>query len=103
MQVRIAELAKAYVRRETRYLRERSPSGALAFQRIVQRVMVLVAGFPASGSTDSIIPLTGARRIIIDGYLFDYDLIDGTVWIQNIKSSVNVNIIAIEDDSDDPV
>jgi plasmid stabilization system protein ParE len=100
MKVRLSSEARSYIARETRYLKERSLAGADSFKRVVQRARQLVADFPESGFADSAISLTGARRVLVGTYLFDYDLIDETVWIQNVKSSVNTPIIKVEDDTD---
>ena len=100
MKVRLSSDARRYIARETRYLKERSLSGAEQFKRVVQPAQQLVASFPESGFTESAIALTGARRVLVGAYLFDYDLIGETVWIQNIKSSVNTPIIRVEDDAD---
>jgi plasmid stabilization system protein ParE len=100
MRVRFSTAARAYVVKEMKYLASVSRSGAERFGDIVKRAQALVAEFPASGIGDSAIPLTGARRIIVTGYLFDYDLIDEVVWIQTVRSSVTVQTIAVEDDRD---
>lgn len=100
MKVRLSSDARAYIAKETRYLKARSRVGAEGFRNIIRRVEKWVADFPQSGITDSAIPLTNARRVIADGYLFDYDIIDGVVWIQNIRSSVAVMTIEVEDDLD---
>ena len=100
MKVRFSAAARAYVSAETKYLATASRAGAERFRDIVRRAQVLVASFPASGIADSAIPLTGARRMIVSGYLFDYDLIGDVVWIQTVRSSVTVQTIAIEDDRD---
>jgi plasmid stabilization system protein ParE len=100
MRVRFSTAARAYVVKETKYLASVSRSGAERFRDTVRRALVLVADFPASGIGDSAIPLTGARRMIVNGYLFDYDLIGDVVWIQTVRSSVTVETIAIEDDRD---
>jgi plasmid stabilization system protein ParE len=100
MKVRFSATARAYVIKETRYLASVSRSGAERFRDTVRRAQSLVADFPASGVGASAIPLTGARRAIINGYMFDYDLIGNAVWIQTVRSSVTVRTIAIEDDRD---
>lgn len=100
MKVQLSTTARTYIRNEARYLKARSRAGAEGFRQVVQRAQRLVADFPEGGLTTSAITLTGARRIVIDGYLFDYDLIGDVVWIQNVRSSVAIRTIAVEDDSD---
>lgn len=100
MKVRLSSRAKAFIAKEGRYLRQVSPQGAKRFSEIVQRARKIIQIFPEGGVTSSAIPLTGARRVSIEGYLFDYDLIEATVWIVGIIASGAVNTIAIEDDSD---
>lgn len=100
MKVRISSKAKAYIAKEGAYLRKHSPMGAKTFGNIVRRAKKVIETFPDGGATDSAIPLTGARRASVDGYLFDYDLIDGEVWILGVISSAAVNTIEVEDDLD---
>lgn len=100
MRVRFSSEARRYVMREAACLRQRSSSGALRFQRIVERARRQIGSLPESGVTDSIVALAGARRIVIEEYLFDYDARDGVAVIQMVRHSRNTPIIPIDDDSD---
>ena len=100
MKVILSTRAQAYIAQERKYLRAESPMGAKRFTKIIRRAKEVLRTFPNGGATESAIPLTGAHRARIEGYLFDYDLIDGEVWIQGIISSAAVNTIAVEDDMD---
>lgn len=75
MKVRFSTEARSYLAREAVYLKERSTTGAARFQRIVARARRQIETFPDSGYTDSVVSLAGARRMAIDEYLFDYDVI----------------------------
>jgi plasmid stabilization system protein ParE len=100
MKVRFSSEARRYLAREAAYLRERSPSGAARFQRIVERARRQIASFPESGLTESIVAIAGARRIVVEEYLFDYDLADGVATIMIVRHSRNTPTVAIEPDAD---
>lgn len=100
MRVRLSSEARAYIRLETQYLRVRSLGAAERFKTIVQRARRLISDFPSSGITESAIPLIGAHRANIDGYLFDYQRVGDDIWVLAVRSSVNTPIIEVEDDRD---
>ena len=100
MQVRFSSEARRYVIREAAYLRERSPSGATRFARIVERARRQIGTFPESGVTDSIVALAGARRIAIEEYLFDYEVSNSVAMIQVVRHSRNTPLTHIDEDGD---
>ncbi|HTO27210.1 MAG TPA: type II toxin-antitoxin system RelE/ParE family toxin [Devosia sp.] len=100
MKVTLSGNARAYIKQETRYLRERSASGAAAFRQIVLDARAIIARHPESGLTQSAIALVGARRLVLRGYHFDYDVADDTVIILAVKSSVNTPPLITDDDDD---
>ena len=100
MKVRFSSEARRYLAREAAYLRERSASGAVRFQRIVDRARRQIGTFPESGLTDSIVAITGARRVTIEEYLSDYDVVEGIATILVVRHSRNTPTVAIESDAD---
>lgn len=100
MKVRFSSEARRYVVREAAYLRERSPAGAVRFQAIVDRARRQISTFPDSGITDSIVALAGARRIMIEEYLFDYDVSGNVAVIQVIRHSRNTPVTTLDEDAD---
>ncbi|HEV2514926.1 MAG TPA: type II toxin-antitoxin system RelE/ParE family toxin [Devosia sp.] len=98
--VRFSTEARGYLAREAAYLKERSTTGASRFQRIVARARRQIETFPDSGYTDSVVSLTGARRMAIDEYLFDYDVTGDVATIMVIRHSRNTPTITLEDDAD---
>ena len=100
MKVRFSSEARRFLAHEAAYLRQRSGSGAARFQRIVERARRQIETFPESGLTDSIVSLAGARRIAIEEYLFDYDLVDAVATIMVVRHSRNTPTLTIDDDAD---
>jgi plasmid stabilization system protein ParE len=100
MKVRLSSEARAYVAQEARYLRDRSASAALKFKEIVDRAILLIGQHPAAGFQQSGVPIKGSHRVVIGGYLFDYDIINDVAWIQNVRHSRNSPTIPIEPDAD---
>lgn len=100
MKVRFSTEARRYLSREAAYLKERSPAGAARLQRLVARARRQIEAFPESGFTDSIVSLAGTRRMAIEEYLFDYDVVEGVATIMVIRHSRNTPTIPFEDNAD---
>lgn len=100
MKVRFSSDARSYLAHEVGYLKKRSSSGAARFMNVVDRARRLVSQHNEVGFADSKVPIKGARRISVGDYLFDYDIIDGVVWIQNIVPSQKTPILSIDDEED---
>ncbi|UJW84472.1 type II toxin-antitoxin system RelE/ParE family toxin [Devosia sp. SL43] len=101
MKVTLSGNARAYIKQETQYLRDRSASGAAAFREIVLDARAILARHPDSGLTQSAITLVGARRLVLRGYHFDYDVTDDAVVILAVRSSVNTPSPDLDDTDDD--
>lgn len=61
---------------------------------------MLLGDHPDAGFAEAQILIRGARRIIVDGWYFDYDVIDAAVWVHRITSSVNTPMLRQDDDAD---
>ncbi|WEK03950.1 MAG: hypothetical protein P0Y65_17425 [Candidatus Devosia phytovorans] len=81
-------------------LRGKTNSGIASFRNVIRRGLTLLHDRPGAGFTDSRIPIQGARRIIVDGWYFDYDVIGDAIWVHRITSSVNTPSLSHEDDFD---
>ena len=100
MRVRISRRAADYVRREARYLRDHSPRAAEHFLDRVKSVRRDLADFAAAGFADDEAPIPGYRRLVRDGYRYDYRLVEGAIEIVNISSSINTPLLNPADDAD---
>ena len=100
MQVKLSSEARQDIDRQVDYLTGRTNAGITTFRNIIRRAARLLGDQPDAGQADAEIPIRGARRIIIDGWYFDYDIIGGTVWIQRVTSSINTPSLTYDDDVD---
>jgi plasmid stabilization system protein ParE len=100
MKVKFSSDAQRDISDQVTYLSGKTISGVAAFRDIIRRALVLLKGQPTSGFTDSEIPIRGAKRIIVAGWYFDYDITDDTIWVQRITSSVNTPSLRYDDDFD---
>ena len=100
MKVRLSSEAKADIDEYVNYLTGKTISGIAKFRATLDRAISIVSYQPEAGLTDSRIPIIGARRIIVEGWRFDYDIINDVVLIQRITHSRNTPMISIADDTD---
>ena len=100
MRVKLSTDAKQDVRQQIDYLRGKTIAGIMTFRNMLARAQRLLSSQPHAGHVDAAIPICGARRITIDGWHFDYDIIDETVWIQRITSSINTPTLRYDDSFD---
>lgn len=83
--IRLSRNAADYVRRESAYLRERSPAAARAFAQSMKRARLLLQDFPDAGSTMHGLQIAGFRTLVIDEYLLDYHVGDAGIAIVAIR------------------
>lgn len=101
MRVKIATEAKADIRNQIAYLSGKTIAGIVTFRSIIERARDLRASHPHAGHTrQNDLPIRGSMRIIVDGWYFDYDIIDGSVWIQRITHSMTMPSLIYDDDFD---
>lgn len=100
MKVKLSSEARQDIDRQVDYLTGKTNSGITTFRNIISRAARLLRDQPYVGQTAAEIPIRGARRVIIDGWYFDYDIIDGAIWIQRITSSINTPSLTYDDDAD---
>ena len=101
MKVRFSTDAQQDIARHVDYLRGKTVSGLAAFRNTISRGTTIMTSQPNAGFTDSKIPIRGARRVIVDGWYFDYDIIDDIIWIQRITSSINTPSVKYDDIDDE--
>lgn len=100
MRVKLSKEARQDIDREITCLSGKTIAGIVTFRDIIRRAQRLLSSQPHSGQSDTRIPIRGAMRIIIQGWHFDYDVIEGTVWVQRITSSINTPSFKYDDDFD---
>lgn len=100
MRVRLARQAADYIRREAHYLRARSPAAAVRFLERVRSVRRDLQDHGHVGFANDDLPIPGLRRLVRDGYRFDYRLTATSIEIAAISSSVNTPLAGPSDDPD---
>lgn len=79
MKVKLSSEARQDINRQVDYLTGKTNSGILTFRNIIGRASLLLGSQPHAGRTVSEIPIRGAKRVTIDGWHFDYDIIGNEV------------------------
>lgn len=100
MKVRLSRRAADYVRREANYLRQHSRAAADRFLIQVASVRKDLSEFATAGFVGDSSPVPGYRRLIRQGYRYDYRLVEGAVEIATITSSINTPLSVPSDDPD---
>ena len=100
MKVKLARSAAEYVRHEASYLRQHSRAAAEHFLERVKSVRRDLAGFAEAGFSDEGLPVPGLRRLVRDGYFYDYRIREAEVEVVAISSSVNRPLQNPSDDDD---
>lgn len=97
MKVKLARNAAEYVRHEAAYSR----AAAEHFLERVKSVRRDLAGFAKAGFSDEGLPIPGLRRLVRDGYFYDYRIREAEVEVVAISSSVNRLVNPSDDDDFD--
>ncbi|OAM77821.1 type II toxin-antitoxin system RelE/ParE family toxin [Devosia elaeis] len=100
MRMRLARQAADYIRQEAQYLRARSPAAAMRFLEQVRSVRRDLEQHSQAGFASDDLPIPGLRRLIRDGYRFDYRLTERFIEVAAISSSVNTPLTGPSDDPD---
>jgi plasmid stabilization system protein ParE len=98
MKVRISRKAADYIRNEASYLRQHSQVAADRFFDRVKSVRRDLALFGSAGFADDTTLVPGFRRLVRDGYRFDYRLGETEIEIAMVSSSVNTPLLNPSDD-----
>jgi len=83
--VRLSKNARAFLQREAKYLRERSPAAAAAFVNRFREATRNLSQFPELGRRKETLPVEGSMRLVVGDYILDYDLTGATVSITAIR------------------
>lgn len=83
--VRLSGNARAFLQREAKYLRERSPSAAETFLNRLREARRNLSQFPEIGRRKSAVPIDGMLRLVVGDYILDYELTAGSVSIVSIR------------------
>ncbi|KRA42242.1 type II toxin-antitoxin system RelE/ParE family toxin [Devosia sp. Root635] len=100
MKVRLSRNAADYVRQEAAYLRQHSRLAAERFLERVKSVRRDLTSFGEAGFSDEKAPVPGMRRIVRNGYFYDYRVEKNAIEIALISSSVNRPLLGPSDDDD---
>lgn len=98
MKVRLSRNAADYVRQEAAYLRQHSRAAAEHFLERVKSVRRDLAGFAEAGFSEEGLPVPGLRRLLRDGYFYDYRVRETEIEVVAISSSVNRPLLNPSDD-----
>jgi plasmid stabilization system protein ParE len=100
MRVRLSPRAASYVRQEAAYLASHNRGAAIRFVEMIKQVREHLAQFSEAGFSETSLPIKGMRRLIRDGYRFDYRIEKAAIEIAAISSSVNTPLAVPPDDPD---
>ncbi|RKE85610.1 type II toxin-antitoxin system RelE/ParE family toxin [Rhizobium sp. AG855] len=73
--IRLSPRAADYIRRESAYLRDRSPAAAKAFAQSMKKARLLLQDFPEAGNRLHGLRIPGTRTLVVGDYLIDYRLV----------------------------
>jgi len=86
MRVRLSKSAARYLRKETDYLKSRSPAAAIRFTERIRKAKRNLQMFPDMGSEERELPIAGARTWVAGDYLFDYIRVGDVIEIVAIRA-----------------
>jgi len=85
MKVRVSDDARAYLLRETAYLRKLSPAAAKNLSRQMKIARRDLGAFKNLGFESDELPVPGMRRLIVGDYLLDYEVGKDEIHIVAIR------------------
>ena len=100
MRVRLSASARAYLKQEAAYLRDRNRIAANNFLDHMRAARKDLEHFAEAGFEGEALPIPGMRRLIRVGYRIDYKVENGNVLIAAISSSINTPLDRPGDDDD---
>ncbi|KAA6489813.1 type II toxin-antitoxin system RelE/ParE family toxin [Agrobacterium rhizogenes] len=83
--VRLSAGARAYIKSEAQYLKDRSPAAALRFLDDLNRLKTNLLLFPQMGFRSDELPIPGVLRFTMGDYLIDYEIADDLIEIRAIR------------------
>ncbi|WP_404944012.1 type II toxin-antitoxin system RelE/ParE family toxin [Rhizobium rhizogenes] len=83
--MRLSAGARAYIRSEAQYLKDRSPAAALRFLDDLSRLKTNLLLFPQMGFRSDELPVPGILRFTMGDYLIDYEIADDLIEIRAIR------------------
>ena len=86
MRVILSRSAAAYLRKETNYLKSRSPAAATRFTHLINEAKRNLRRFPDIGSEELHLPVPGARTWVTGDYLLDYTQVGDDIVIVTIRA-----------------
>ena len=99
--VRLSADARAYIRSEAQYLKDRSPAAALRFLDDLNRLKTNLLLFPLMGFQSDELPIPGVLRFTMGDYLVDYEVAGDLIEIRAIRHGhQRPPGLAIDDDFD---
>lgn len=72
IRIRLSKEAADYFRRETEYLRHRSPAAATSFVSAIKEARQLLQRFPEAGNRMHGLQISGSLTLVVGDYLLDY-------------------------------
>jgi plasmid stabilization system protein ParE len=85
MRVRLSENARAYLIRETAYLRKLNPAAARNLSRQMRNAQRNLAAFDGIGFESEELPIRGMRRLVVGDYLMDYEVVGNEIHVLAIR------------------
>ncbi|NTF42216.1 type II toxin-antitoxin system RelE/ParE family toxin [Agrobacterium rhizogenes] len=83
--IRLSAGARAYIKSEAQYLKDRSPVAALRFLDDLNRLKTNLLLFPQMGFSSSELPIPGVLRFVMGDYLVDYETAGDLIEIRAIR------------------
>ena len=93
--------ARAFLLRETTYLRDRSPLAAETFLGKFRDARRNLSRFPEIGQRKEALPIEGSMRLVVGDYILDYDILDDGIAITSIRHSRQLDPDLEKDDDFD--
>jgi plasmid stabilization system protein ParE len=85
MKVRMSDDARSYLRNEAKYLRKHSPAAAKALTDAMRKARENLTTFGELGFAKEGLPIPGMRRLIVENYLLDYEIVADVILVVTIR------------------
>ncbi|WP_435693939.1 type II toxin-antitoxin system RelE/ParE family toxin [Rhizobium lusitanum] len=99
--MRLSAGARAYIKSEVQYLKDRNPAAALRFLDDLNRLKTNLLLFPQMGFHSDELPIPGILRFAMGDYLVDYEIAGDFIEIRAVRHGhQRPPGLAIDDDFD---